>query len=525
MLMRTLIVILGVALGAGAVHAEVADACCVEGTGSEWAKAAGAHQPPCLLDNRCLKHSDMSSTPPTRCASMTDGIRHGWIVYPGPDGSPWCAAGGGPHPALVTMTTVEQRRPLVEEAVLAAVRRNSADPAKLQSELAASMEALKQQCAGAAGASGDEDDAIGRQSPDCAAAIQNLDQIITPFTSGEPGAVERATKDLEARVAARNPGAGAAPGDKPAEDPAKCGVPVECQSFPDKPGQHLWHFHKDPSIQSVKGWPYHCGGRDQWDDGPCGDKPENPDADGTCGVPDGCQNSGDGNHFYHEHRGGARYVKGSFKNCGGDSPQENGPCAVVGAPRPAPPPVTTPGPNGKTPLTPRGRAPAGSGTEDAGTGSVTPPSGLNPNLTIAQPNGWTCSAASLAICLAQFGMKPANQNTIEEVRQALGGSINERDGLRGRAEALAPAAQRFGLNSAVGNGSAAAVQADLARGRVVCLNIVSSRYPEGHFVNVSAFSGGVFTVNDPGRGTTYTWTAADLNANSSGRNSHLAVWP
>lgn len=172
-----------------AAAASAQESCCIEGTGAEWSRQPGAHDPgPCLLDKRCTKHSNLTDKPPPRCGIKgPDGVWHGWLLYDGPQGKMCDWPGNSPHVAQEEQRTPEQMADEAKAAVTELVARNTPaggalDRPKAEAELNQTIEALQKIC-GTKGGEGD-DEAIGRVSPPCQTAIQNLRDAFDAYVTG-----------------------------------------------------------------------------------------------------------------------------------------------------------------------------------------------------------------------------------------------------------------------------------------------------------------------------------------------------
>ncbi|MBO9541113.1 LysM peptidoglycan-binding domain-containing protein [bacterium] len=150
--------------------------------------------------------------------------------------------------------------------------------------------------------------------------------------------------------------------------------------------------------------------------------------------------------------------------------------------------------------------------------AVAPSSGRNTNrgaIYIQQPNGWSCAPTSLTMAMAAFGVRPANQNTVQEAIRLTGANANV--GLPGNASLVASAARKVGLQAQfVGDSSAGSVRAALNRGHGVVLN-GSISGQGGHFVYIAGIQNdGRFIVCDPWRPNITSWSDAELNHFATG---------
>ncbi|HEY9898791.1 MAG TPA: LysM peptidoglycan-binding domain-containing protein [Pantanalinema sp.] len=145
-------------------------------------------------------------------------------------------------------------------------------------------------------------------------------------------------------------------------------------------------------------------------------------------------------------------------------------------------------------------------------------SGRNTNrgaIYIQQPNGWSCAPTSLTMAMAAFGVRPANNATINEAIRLTGANADV--GLPGNASLVASAARRVGLQAQfVSDSSAGSVRAALNRGHGVVLN-GSISGQGGHFIYVAGIqSDGRFIICDPWRPNITSWSDAELNHFATG---------
>lgn len=146
-------------------------------------------------------------------------------------------------------------------------------------------------------------------------------------------------------------------------------------------------------------------------------------------------------------------------------------------------------------------------------------------LYLQQPNGWTCAPTSLTMALADFGLRPANLDTMWDLAAQTGTSAGV--GLPGNASLLANAARNNGLQAQFSSSSSAAdIRAQLEQGRGVIVN--GSIGTSGHFLYLSGLDEqGRYIVADPFRPGITRWSDAELNDfTHSGVNppGFAAVW-
>jgi hypothetical protein len=127
---------------------------------------------------------------------------------------------------------------------------------------------------------------------------------------------------------------------------------------------------------------------------------------------------------------------------------------------------------------------------------------------LQQPNGWSCGPTSLAMAMASFGLRPANQNTVSEMINALHASSSE--GTPGGPAYVAQVAQGLGLDAHSSTSqNASDMRAELEAGRGVIVN--GSLGNVGHFIYLDGIADdGRFVVCDPYRPGVTRMTDAEL---------------
>jgi hypothetical protein len=127
---------------------------------------------------------------------------------------------------------------------------------------------------------------------------------------------------------------------------------------------------------------------------------------------------------------------------------------------------------------------------------------------LQQPNGWSCGPTSLAMAMASFGLRPANQNTVSEMINALHASSSE--GTPGGPAYVASVAQGLGLDAHSSTSqNASDMRAELEAGRGVIVN--GSLGNVGHFIYLDGIADdGRFIVCDPYRPGVTRMTDAEL---------------
>lgn len=146
---------------------------------------------------------------------------------------------------------------------------------------------------------------------------------------------------------------------------------------------------------------------------------------------------------------------------------------------------------------------------------------------LQQPNGWTCGPTSLAMAMAAMGVRPANQDTVWEMVDALG--ARQGVGTPGGVSLVADVARRFGVNAeANGSTDPADVRAALERGHGVIVN-GQLGHSSGHFLYLSGLDeNGDYIVCDPWRPGIQRWNDGDLwDFTHGGPNppGFAEVWP
>jgi predicted chitinase/biotin carboxyl carrier protein len=145
-----------------------------------------------------------------------------------------------------------------------------------------------------------------------------------------------------------------------------------------------------------------------------------------------------------------------------------------------------------------------------------------------QPGNWQCGPTSLTMAMASWGMRPADDATLDEMVKLTG--ANPDDGVPGNASLVANAAKEAGMEATFNpDGSAAAVGAAVDRGHSVILN---GGLPGGggHFIYVAGRDdSGNFLVGDPARPQITSMTPTELeqfsNANPGQHpNGFAEVW-
>jgi hypothetical protein len=139
------------------------------------------------------------------------------------------------------------------------------------------------------------------------------------------------------------------------------------------------------------------------------------------------------------------------------------------------------------------------------------PTGRNDDrnaIYLQQPNGWSCGPTSLAMAMAAFGLRPANQNTVSEMINALHASSAE--GTPGGPAYVASVAQGLGLDAHSSTSqNASDMRAELEAGRGVIVN--GSLGNVGHFIYLAGIADdGRFIVCDPYRPGVTRMTDAEL---------------
>jgi hypothetical protein len=127
---------------------------------------------------------------------------------------------------------------------------------------------------------------------------------------------------------------------------------------------------------------------------------------------------------------------------------------------------------------------------------------------LQQPNGWSCGPTSLAMAMAAFGLRPANQNTVSEMINALHASSAE--GTPGGPSYFASVAQGLGLDAHSSTSqNPSDMRAELEAGRGVIVN--GSLGNVGHFIYLAGIADdGRFIVCDPYRPGVTRMTDAEL---------------
>jgi hypothetical protein len=146
---------------------------------------------------------------------------------------------------------------------------------------------------------------------------------------------------------------------------------------------------------------------------------------------------------------------------------------------------------------------------------------------LQQPNGWSCGPTSLAMAMAAMGVRPANQDTVWEMVDALG--ARQGVGTPGGVSLVADVARRFGVNAeANGSTDPADVRAALERGHGVIVN-GQLGHSSGHFLYLSGLDEhGDYIVCDPWRPGIQRWNDGDLwDFTHGGPNppGFAEVWP
>jgi hypothetical protein len=147
-------------------------------------------------------------------------------------------------------------------------------------------------------------------------------------------------------------------------------------------------------------------------------------------------------------------------------------------------------------------------------------------LYLQQPNGWTCGPTSLAMALAASGVRPANQDTVWELVDALGARAGV--GTPGGVSLIADVARGFGVNAEASSSTDPAdVRAALERGHGVVVN--GDLGGGGHFLYLAGIDlAGNYIVCDPWRPGITSWNDGDLWAFTHHGNNppgFAEIWP
>ena len=127
---------------------------------------------------------------------------------------------------------------------------------------------------------------------------------------------------------------------------------------------------------------------------------------------------------------------------------------------------------------------------------------------LAQPGQWQCGPTSLTMAMKDWGLRPANYNTMNEMVNLTGANSNV--GVPGNASLIASAARAVGAQASYNSSNNVNdVRAALQRGHTVVLN--GSLNSGGHFIYVSGLDkNGNFIIGDPARPGITTMTHSEL---------------
>ncbi len=132
----------------------------------------------------------------------------------------------------------------------------------------------------------------------------------------------------------------------------------------------------------------------------------------------------------------------------------------------------------------------------------------------------TCSAASLTAVLRARGV-PVR---VADVLRAMPGAITPQQGLVSR-PGLVAAAHRFGLTARDDVASYAALQQATATGQPVLVDVTNARFPEGHWVVVTAADDHGLTITDSSGYRLTSLTREEFLAAWSGKGIRLGGAP